>query len=122
MKDLNKLNKYRQSKVERALYGRNGNEANGVFMIPCLANKRRAILIKCIASNGQHWEHVSASLSHRCPTWEEMEYIKRVFFEPHEVVMQLHVKETNHISKHPYCLHLWRPEDGFIPIPPIYMV
>jgi hypothetical protein len=51
-----------------------------------------------------------------------MEYAKRTFFHPNEVAMQLHVAEDEHISIHPYVLHLWRPHDVKIPLPPRMMV
>ena len=44
--------------------------------------------------------------------------VKRRFFWPHEVVMQLHPAEADHLSLHPYCLHLWRPHRVAIPLPP----
>src|SRR5262245_54586743 len=28
------------------------------------------------------WDHVSVSLSHRCPTWDEMCWVKDLFFLP----------------------------------------
>ena len=49
---------------------------------------------------------VSVSHSRRCPTWEEMEAVKRMFFKPGETAMQLQVPESDHISHHPYCLHM----------------
>ena len=53
------------------------------------------------------WEHVSVSLSDRCPTWEEMSYIKGLFWKRRETVVQFHPSEENYINVHLYCLHLW---------------
>src|SRR5262245_4071443 len=75
-----------------------------------------------VVSNGLGWDHVSASLKDRCPTWEEMSLIRDICFEPDECVMQLHVPVTEHINHHPYCLHLWRPQKAEIPRPPGWMV
>lgn len=36
--------------------------------------------------------------------------------------MQLHVDVSDHISVHPNCLHIWRPTDVAIPLPPKIMV
>jgi hypothetical protein len=47
-----------------------------------------------------------------------MEQVKRIFFLPNEIAMQLHVAESNHISIHPNCLHIWRPHGVEIPLPP----
>ena len=82
--------------------------------------KRHGTLLTIIASweDASGWDHVSVSLPHRCPTWDEMDAVKRRFFWPHEVVMQLHPAEADHLSLHPYCLHLWRPHRVAIPLPP----
>ena len=73
-----------------------------------------------VASNGDGWDHVSVSTANRCPTWEEMDRIKRIFFKPGEVAMQLHLPPDDHINCHPYTLHLWRPHGvkRAIPLPP----
>ena len=75
-----------------------------------------------VASYGGGWEHVSVSTKHRTPNWHEMELVKRAFFKPDEVVMQLHVPAERHINNHPHCLHMWRPIDREIPLPPGWMV
>lgn len=75
-----------------------------------------------IASYGGHWDHVSVSLPDRCPTWEEMGDVRRIFFEPDAWVMQLHPPGPKKINMHPFCLHLWRPQDRDIPIPPEWMI
>jgi hypothetical protein len=70
---------------------------------------------------GANWDHVSVSLPYRTPTWEEMNFIKDLFFFPDEVAMQLHpVKE--YINNYPFCLHLWRPLHQHIPLPPSILV
>ena len=46
----------------------------------------------------------------------------RLFFRDEEPAMQLHVPTTEHINCHPYCLHLWRPLEAEIPMPPDWMV
>lgn len=80
--------------------------------------------MRAIASRGDGWDHVSISVldQKRCPYWEEMDAIKRRFFKPTEVVMQLHVAESDHINVHPTVLHLWRPHGIRIPLPPGIMV
>jgi hypothetical protein len=51
-----------------------------------------------------------------------MEHVKRLFFADDECAMQLHVPPVAHISIHPFCLHIWRPQGTVIPLPPSYMV
>lgn len=65
------------------------------------------------ASGG--WEHVSVS-AFRTPTWEEMCFVKALFWEDEEVVMQLHPRASEYVNNHPHCLHLWR---AIAPTPPI---
>lgn len=72
-----------------------------------------------VASNGMGWDHVSVSLTteKRTPTWEEMCYIKTLFFEPEEAVIQFHPPASQHVNNHPFCLHLWRCQDVAFPLP-----
>ena|SRR5215203_3202745 len=81
----------------------------------------RGASLLVVASSGMGWDHVSVSLKHRTPNWGEMEHVKRLFFLDSEVAMQLHVPPDDHISFHPYCLHLWRPQHQTIPRPPAIM-
>lgn len=90
---------------------------NGAFMVP-----HNGQTLAVIVSDEEGWDHVSVSLPTRCPSWGEMSWVKRLLFEPHEVVMQLHPADSEHINCHQYCLHLWRPHDKRIPMPPAYMV
>ncbi len=70
-----------------------------------------------------HWEHVSVSVkAQRCPTWEEMCFIKDMFWNEDECVMQLHPPIQNYVNEHKYCLHLWKPMDRDIPQPPSILV
>lgn len=75
-----------------------------------------------VLSCGAGWDHVSVSLPYRVPNYEEMKAIKRLCFRDDEWAMELHAPPSKHISRHPYCLHLWRPQDTPIPIPPEDMV
>lgn len=121
MRNLNYLNKYR---IDLYRTGIMGDEYNGAFLIP--KEKHQYFII---ASNGYGWEHVSVSLRtnagtilSRTPKWAEMCEVKEMFFEPNEVVMQLHPSDDEYIEEHPYVLHLWRPLEKEIPTPPSYMV
>lgn len=91
----------------------------GAFFIPGPCGRD----LKVIASPGDAdenipWEHVSVSLQNRCPNWPEMDYIKRLFWDDEETVMQLHPPRSTWINNYEYCLHLWRPLGVEIPLPP----
>lgn len=88
-----------------------GDRCNGNLVFP-----KRGMCV--VFSNGEGWEHVSVSFKDRCPSWEEMEQVKRRFWSDDDTVMQLHVPPKDHRNCHPHCLHLWRPTDCEIPRPP----
>lgn len=78
--------------------------------------------LKVICSDGEGWEHVSVSLPHRCPTWEEMCRVKDLFWGPEDCVIQFHPPRSEYVNNHPYCLHLWRPVNGQVATPPSILV
>lgn len=91
----------------------------GAFEIPMKTTGKTAMVI---SSDGLGWEHVSVSLPNRCPNWEEMCYIKDLFWQEDEVVIQIHPAKKDYINNHPFCLHLWRPIDREIPLPESVLV
>lgn len=113
--DLSKVNKYRIRSGQLASTDDFG--ANGAFYIPHF-NKASTLSFQVIASNTNGWEHVSVSLPKRTPTWDEMCFIKDLFWEDEEVVMQLHPRKSDYINMHKNCLHLWKPTHGDIVTPP----
>lgn len=112
MKNLNALEQYRQE-----LYGFKGDKTCGCFIIPFESYK-----LTVVASSEGGWDHVSVSLKNRCPGWKEMCFIKDLFFEEEDCVMQLHPPKSEYVNNHPFCLHLWRPQEDKIPQPPSIMV
>ena len=68
------------------------------------------------------WEHASVSYPDRCPTWEEMAWIKSLFWEDEEMVVQIHPRRSQYVTYHPFCLHLWRPIGLALPEPPTIAV
>lgn len=125
--------KFRDHEADRIHQTQDHERAlGGAFMVPTPASRNGLTVrhfMRVIASSGKdqsdpafRWDHVSVSLSDRCPTWDEMDFVKRLFFKPDEVCFELHVEAKDHISNHPYCLHIWRPLDAKIPLPPSIMV
>jgi hypothetical protein len=82
----------------------------------------RVFGLNVIVGIGEGWDHVSVSRRDRTPTWNEMNMIKRMFFKDDELCYQLHMPVKDYINVHPYCLHMWRPHDQVIPLPPKEMV
>jgi hypothetical protein len=92
---------------------------NGRFLFKQKKNKPD---LDVIASDQIGWEHVSVSTQHRTPTWEEMCFIKNKFWGPDDCVIQYHPPKSDYINNHSFCLHLWKPVDIKIPMPPKIMV
>lgn len=89
----------------------------GVFQIPY-----RGVYLRVISGCGEGWDHVSVSLPDRCPTWDEMNWIKNLFFKPDELAIQYHPPEKDYINVCKTVLHIWRPWKTEIPIPPKWML
>lgn len=95
------------------------NTNTGAFLVPFNGS-----FLQVIASDGGRWEHVSVVVrgENRTPTWEELSHIKSLWWDDAECVVQYHPPNSEYINNHPYCLHLWRPTEAEIPLPPTYMV
>lgn len=93
----------------------------GAFEIPSPEVDDAVLFI--IASSGFGWEHVSVHCSigtkEETPTWDEMCFVKDLFWGEDDVVMQLHPAKKDYVNNHKHTLHLWRPSHGHaIPTPP----
>ena len=99
---------------------------NGFFLIP--HHRINNYQYRVQASDGMGWEHVSVSVGEnrkaqrRCPTWEEMCYIKSLFWDEDDCVIQYHPAKSEYVNMHQFVLHLWRPINEDIPIPLKIMV
>lgn len=93
------------------------DDDGGAFKVPY-----GKLTLFVIASHGAGWDHVSVSLLTRTPTWDEMCFIKDLFFESEDCVIQYHPPKSQYKNVHPFCLHLWRPQNEAIPMPPEFMV
>lgn len=101
----------------------------GAFKVRCPLS---STWLKIIVSDGQDWqemgmsgpawEHVSVSNIQRCPTWEEMAWVKDLFFGEEETVIEFHPPKSQYVNRHPNCLHLWKPVGIELPRPPLECV
>lgn len=81
-------------------------------------------LLQVIVSDQMGWEHVSVTYhkKKRIPTWDDMCFVKDLFWAEDEVVVQYHPAKTDYINNHEHVLHLWRPVVVVLPVPPKEMV
>lgn len=95
---------------------------NGAFRVPLNINQ----VLWVIASDDDGWEHVSVhevkSGHKRTPNWEQMCFIKNLFWSEEDCIIQYHPPKSDYIDCHKNVLHLWRPVGQKIPQPPSIMV
>ena len=97
----------------------------GPFMIPSRMENGGEFC--AVASSGEGWEHVSVHVKtpeglSRIPTWDEMCFIKSLFWDPDDCVVQYHPPRSQYVDRHKFTLHLWRPIGKEIPLPPKILV
>jgi hypothetical protein len=111
-----KIEQYRLQHSSFATTKADGN--NGLFTI-----QRNGKVLRCIVSDALGWDHVSVSIEKGKypPTWD-MCFIKDLFFDEEETVIQYHPPKSCYVNVHPGVLHMWRQQGVTIPLPPIVMV
>src|SRR3954463_6943988 len=88
------VEKYRISTGRFGSDARCGN--NGAFVVP--GPERHKLF--CIVSDQDGWEHVSISLHNkaRLPVWTEMCFVKDLFWDEDEVVIQYHPAKADYVN------------------------
>jgi hypothetical protein len=120
----------RVPEASRVTEGESASDAsyghNGAFV---LHSPEPGWALYCIASDELGWDHVSVSARRygrtvhtRIPTWREMAFIKDEFWEPETTVLQYHPPHSRYVNVHPHVLHLWRPQNAEVQLPPLWMV
>lgn len=97
-------------------------DAYGSFLLPSHKTPgRRALGIIACDGLDTGWEHVSVSVivaKSQTPTWDEMCFVKDLFWEESEWVVQFHPAKADYVNHHPGVLHLWKPVAASMPTPP----
>lgn len=82
-------------------------------------NKTGYTKASIIWSWGGGWEHVSVRpLNGTMPTWDDMCFIKDMFWEDKDCVVQYHPPKSEYVNNVDNCLHLWKPLFETMPMPP----
>lgn len=86
--------------------------------------EERKVSFAVFATNDAGWEHISVTIpkEKRTPTWDEMEFLKQLFWEPQEAAFQIHPPQSEYVNMHPYCLHIWRKIGFEYPLPPTELI
>jgi hypothetical protein len=99
---------------------------NGTFVIPHYKITGYVFVVQATEAVG--WEHVLVQVipkqkkmrPSRYPTWQEVSWIKSLFWPDTDTVLQYHpnVGGMMNYSSQEFALHLWRPAiEELIPIP-----
>lgn len=70
-------------------------------------NGLRAMLSVMIEQDERRWLHVSISRHDRMPSYGDLCLAKRDLIGRFRKAIQVFAPESEHVSHHPYCLHLW---------------
>ena len=120
MSDWTYLNKFR---IRSGPYASDPSYGfDGAFV---LSKPGEARGICVVASNGMDWKHVSVSFGSRStktPSWETMCWVKDLFWDDEDWVVQFHPAKSEHVNFHPGCLHLFQPTESVMPTPPSILV
>lgn len=101
-------------------FGRDGGH-NGRFIVQGPAGSKLHIISDDGMESG--WEQVSVSTDRsRCPNWPEMCFVKDLFWDEEERVIQIHPPASEYVKMNRYCLHLWKPRFAEVPSPPACLV
>jgi hypothetical protein len=114
-------------RIRKGPYASIPGERFGAFRLTYVfshAPSELVIMMNDVCRDSMWWEHVSVSLANRTPTWEEMCWVKDLFWSDDEVVVQYHPAKRDYVNCHPHCLHLWRPtrHKDKLPLPPPILV
>lgn len=116
MKNLEEIKQNRYIEIKRE--GRDG--IGGVIY-----DKNTRVKLNFIMSWGTGWEHCSVSITDRykrTPSWEQMCFIKNSFWNEDECCVEYHPAKKDYVNNHEYCLHIWKPTEQELPMPPSIMV
>jgi hypothetical protein len=95
---------------------------NGAFFVVGPNGTELAIIGSDGVDSDYNWEHVSVSTKRRTPNWNEMCFVKNLFWQEDECVVQFHPPKSDYVNCHPFCLHLWKPIRQQVPMPPAILV
>ena len=94
---------------------------NGVFLVQGPCGCKLDIGAETGIESG--WEHVSVSTDrHRSPNWQEMCFVKDLFWGEEECVIQYHPPASQYVKNDRYRLHMWKPCRFSVPTPPASLI
>lgn len=114
MKKIDEIRKTRNLFIE----AETSNDGMGGHYYDSVSGKR----LNFIFSYQLGWEHLSVSMPSKTPSWDQMCKMKDIFWNDDETCVQFHPKKEDYVNNHPHCLHIWKPVNEKLPIPPSILV
>lgn len=68
------------------------------------------------------WEHLSVSMPSKTPSWDQMCIMKDIFWSEDEACVEYHPRKEDYVNNHQHCLHIWKPVEETLPLPPSILV
>ena len=118
MKEIKDIFENKRLSFIEFLHTKDGQFLCGGFTLDPITRKR--LNFKFTKSFG--WEHLSVSTPTKCPSWDQMCFMKEQFWTDDEACVEYHPKKEDYVNNHNYCLHVWRPYEVELPTPPSIMV
>jgi hypothetical protein len=100
-------------------YGSAPGKPYGVFLIPGPCGRPLRVMATDGTDTG--WEHASVSTDKHLPNWLEMAWVKDLFWDAEECVVQFHPPHSRYVNNW-RVLHLWRHRTIEFPLPPDILV
>lgn len=114
-------NSIERHRIKTGVYGSDSSYGlNGVFIIPFDEKTQLQIMV----SDQCGWDHVSVTIYDRkeTPSWDHMCFVKDIFFDDNETAIQYHPSKKAKININENVLHIWRPHNYVIKMPPTVFV
>ncbi len=112
--------KLEEHRLRKGAYGSCPGAPYGVFELQGPCGER--LLIVADDGRDSSWEHVSVSTKRRIPNWQEMCFVKDLFWAPEVCVVQFHPPASRYVNNYSVVLHLWRCTKQEFPMPPDVLV
>lgn len=114
MKNMESLEKYANNTIGKSNISKS-------FLIPLNDNKKAFVIA---SEDFVGWDHVSAHIIsvesgslNRTPNNEEMQFLRNIFFEDEDVVVEFHPAKKDYINNYSYALHMWKSTDNVFSFP-----
>jgi hypothetical protein len=109
-----------RARIREGKYASRTGDMHGAFVI--IRHLMELLILSSGHDDKYGWEHVSVSVGIQPPSWDQMCFVKDLFWDEDECVIQYHPPRSEYVNFHPGTLHLWKPRGVVLPLPPSLLV